>query len=169
MNRSELVIAGGGLTAARAIKAYREADGDGAITLVAEEATLPYHRPALSKRYLRGDTNETPHVEDEAFYREHDVEVLLETQAVAVEPGVRRLRLDNGIRLPYDKLLVATGRRRAAFESREPTSQASSRYARSSTRQRSARRRALPSVPSSSAAASSAWRRPRLCATSAST
>ena len=109
MNRSELVIAGGGLTAARAIKAYREADGDGAITLVAEEATLPYHRPALSKRYLRGDTNETPHVEDEAFYREHDVEVLLETQAVAVEPGVRRLRLDNAIRLPYDKLLVATG------------------------------------------------------------
>jgi 3-phenylpropionate/trans-cinnamate dioxygenase ferredoxin reductase component len=109
MNRSELVIAGGGLTAARAIKAYREAGGDGAITLVAEEATLPYHRPALSKRYLRGDTNETPHVEDEAFYREHDVEVLLETEAVGVEPGVRRLRLDNGIRLRYDKLLVATG------------------------------------------------------------
>jgi 3-phenylpropionate/trans-cinnamate dioxygenase ferredoxin reductase subunit len=50
MTRSQLVIAGGGLTAARAIKSFREAGGEGAITLVGEEATLPYHRPALSKR-----------------------------------------------------------------------------------------------------------------------
>jgi 3-phenylpropionate/trans-cinnamate dioxygenase ferredoxin reductase component len=109
MNSSQLVIAGGGLTAARAIKSYREAGGEGPITLVSEEATLPYHRPALSKRYLRGETNETPHVEDEAFYREHEVEVLLETKVGGVDPGPRRLTLDNGVRLRYDKLLVATG------------------------------------------------------------
>ena len=109
MNGSELVIAGGGLTAARAIKSYREAGGEGRITLVSDEATLPYHRPALSKRYLRGETTETPHVEDEAFYRDHDVDVLLETKVVGVDPGARRLTLDNGIRLRYDKLLVATG------------------------------------------------------------
>jgi NADPH-dependent 2,4-dienoyl-CoA reductase/sulfur reductase-like enzyme len=109
MNGSELVIAGGGLTAARAIKSYREAGGEGRITLVSDEATLPYHRPALSKRYLRGETTETPHVEDEAFYRDHDVDVLLETKVVGVDPGARRLTLDNGIRLRCDKLLVATG------------------------------------------------------------
>jgi NADPH-dependent 2,4-dienoyl-CoA reductase/sulfur reductase-like enzyme len=109
MNGSELVIAGGGLTAARAIKSYREAGGEGRITLVSDEATLPYHRPALSKRYLRGETTETPHVEDEAFYRDHDVDVLLETKVVGVDSGARRLTLDNGIRLRYDKLLVATG------------------------------------------------------------
>jgi 3-phenylpropionate/trans-cinnamate dioxygenase ferredoxin reductase subunit len=109
MARSELVIAGGGLTAARAIKSYREAGGDGPVTLVAEEATLPYHRPALSKRYLRGETNETPHVEDEAFYRDHDVDVLLETRVIAVDAGARRLTLDNGVRLRYGGLLVATG------------------------------------------------------------
>jgi 3-phenylpropionate/trans-cinnamate dioxygenase ferredoxin reductase subunit len=109
MARSELVIAGGGLTAARAIKSYREARGDGPVTLVAEEATLPYHRPALSKRYLRGETNETPHVEDEAFYRDHDVDVLLETRVIAVDAGARRLTLDNGVRLRYGGLLVATG------------------------------------------------------------
>ena len=109
MARTELVIAGGGLTAARAIKSYREAGGDGPVTLVAEEATLPYHRPALSKRYLRGETNETPHVEDEAFYRDHDVDVLLETLVVGVDAGARRLTLDNGVRLRYGGLLVATG------------------------------------------------------------
>lgn len=109
MARTELVIAGGGLTAARAIKSYREAGGDGPVTLVAEEATLPYHRPPLSKRYLRGEINETPHVEGEAFYRDHDVDVLLETRVVEVDAGAHRLTLDNGVRLRYGGLLVATG------------------------------------------------------------
>jgi 3-phenylpropionate/trans-cinnamate dioxygenase ferredoxin reductase subunit len=109
MTTRQLVVAGGGLTAARAIKSYREAGGEGPITLVSEEATLPYHRPALSKRYLRGETYDTPHVEDEAFYRKHDVDVLLETKVVGIDPGTRRLALENGIRLRYDKLLLATG------------------------------------------------------------
>jgi 3-phenylpropionate/trans-cinnamate dioxygenase ferredoxin reductase component len=109
MMKSKLVIAGGGLTAARAIKSYREAGGEGTITLVAQEATLPYHRPPLSKRYLRGETREIPYVEDEAFYREHDVDVLLETAVVGVDPATRSVTLDDGVRLPYEKLLVATG------------------------------------------------------------
>jgi NADPH-dependent 2,4-dienoyl-CoA reductase/sulfur reductase-like enzyme len=53
MTRFELVIAGGGLAGARAIKSYREAGGGGQIALLSKESDLPYHRPALSKRYLR--------------------------------------------------------------------------------------------------------------------
>ncbi|MFL5929776.1 MAG: NAD(P)/FAD-dependent oxidoreductase [Gaiellaceae bacterium] len=109
MTTRQLVIAGGGLTAARAIKSYRDSGGEGGIALVGEEATLPYHRPALSKRYLRGETNATPHVENDEFYGEHGVDVLLETKAAGVDPGSRRLALDNGVQLSYDKLLVATG------------------------------------------------------------
>jgi NADPH-dependent 2,4-dienoyl-CoA reductase/sulfur reductase-like enzyme len=109
MMKSKLVIAGGGLTAARTIKSYRETGGEGTITLVAQEATLPYHRPPLSKRYLRGETREIPYVEDEAFYREHDVDVLLETAVVGVDPATRSVMLDDGARLRYGKLLVATG------------------------------------------------------------
>jgi NADPH-dependent 2,4-dienoyl-CoA reductase/sulfur reductase-like enzyme len=111
MNRRELVIAGGGLAAARAIKSYREAGGEGGITLVGDEATLPYHRPALSKKYLRGETNETPHVEDETFYREHDVDVLLDTRVVGVDPASRSVTVDDRTRLRYEKLLLATGAR----------------------------------------------------------
>ena len=105
----ELVIAGGGLTAARAIKAYREAGGGGRVALVGREATLPYHRPPLSKRYLRGETSETPFVEGEAFYREHDVDVLLGAAVAGVDPDRRAVTLDDGARLRYDRLLVATG------------------------------------------------------------
>ena len=49
----DLVIVGGGLASARAIKSYREAGGDGRIALISRDSTLPYHRPPLSKRFLR--------------------------------------------------------------------------------------------------------------------
>jgi NADPH-dependent 2,4-dienoyl-CoA reductase/sulfur reductase-like enzyme len=107
MTRFELVIAGGGLTAARAIKSYREAGGGGRIVLLSKESVLPYHRPALSKRYLRGETG-APFAEDEAFYRDHDIEVLLETAVTAVDLGVRSVASDGGD-FSYGKLLLATG------------------------------------------------------------
>jgi 3-phenylpropionate/trans-cinnamate dioxygenase ferredoxin reductase subunit len=109
MTRFELVIAGGGLTAARAIKSYREAGGDGRIALLSKESVLPYHRPALSKRYLRGETS-APFVEDDAFYRKRDVEVLLETAVTAVDVGARAVTTDSG-EFAYGKVLLATGAR----------------------------------------------------------
>jgi 3-phenylpropionate/trans-cinnamate dioxygenase ferredoxin reductase component len=108
MKRFELVIAGGGLAAARAVKSYREAGGTGRIALVSDERTLPYHRPALSKKYLRGEKTETPHVEDASFYHDHDVEVLLGAKATGLDPGSRLLTV-GADRLAYEKLLIATG------------------------------------------------------------
>jgi NADPH-dependent 2,4-dienoyl-CoA reductase/sulfur reductase-like enzyme len=108
MNKFELVIAGGGLTAARAIKSYRESGGTGRIALVSKERDLPYHRPALSKRYLRGEITDAPFAEDADFYRDQNVEVLLETAATAVDTQAHTLTTDAGT-LQYDKLLIATG------------------------------------------------------------
>jgi NADPH-dependent 2,4-dienoyl-CoA reductase/sulfur reductase-like enzyme len=110
MNTFELVIAGGGLAAARAIKSYREAGGEGAIALLSHETTLPYHRPPLSKGFLRGATTGDALVEEEAFYRDHDVEVLLGTSVGAVIPRERTVTA-GGERYRYDKLLLATGAR----------------------------------------------------------
>jgi NAD(P)H-nitrite reductase large subunit len=96
MKNFELVIAGGGLTAARAVESYRESGGGGQIVLLSKESDLPYHRPALSERYLRGETAEAPFAEDATFYRDHDVEVLLETTATAVDAGARAVTRDAG-------------------------------------------------------------------------
>jgi NADPH-dependent 2,4-dienoyl-CoA reductase/sulfur reductase-like enzyme len=105
MQKFELIIVGGGLTAARAIRAYRAAGGDGRIALLARERTLPYHRPPLSKRYLRGETEaEQTLVEPEEFYDRARVELLLGTEVASVDP---REQTVCGLR--YDKLLIATG------------------------------------------------------------
>jgi NTE family protein len=107
MNRFGLVIAGGGLAAARAIGSYREAGGARKIALLAGENVLPYHRPALSKRYLRGEVG-PPFVEDESFYPAHDVEVLLATPATGVNVRDRLVSTARGD-FAYEQLLLATG------------------------------------------------------------
>ena len=110
MSEFDLAIVGGGLTAARAIKAYREAGGAGSIALVSADSTLPYHRPPLSKRYLRGQVEcEDTFVEAESFYEDNDVEALLSTEVVAIEPRERAVSTADGRTLRYAKLLIASG------------------------------------------------------------
>src|SRR5919197_4761153 len=110
MSEFELVIVGGGLASARAIKSYREAGGGGRIALVSKDSSVPYHRPPLSKRYLRGETDrEGTLVEPESFYAEQDVELMLERSAERVVPRERRVELAGGDALPYEKLLLAPG------------------------------------------------------------
>lgn len=105
MQKFELIVVGGGLTAARAIRAYRAAGGDGRIALLSKEPTLPYHRPPLSKRFLRGEIDAAQTlVEPQEFYDDNDVELLLGTEVTTLDTREQRV---SGLR--YEKLLLATG------------------------------------------------------------
>ena len=105
MQSFDLIIVGGGLTAARAIREYRGAGGAGRIALLSRETRLPYHRPPLSKRYLRGETEaEATLVEPEEFYEQNGVEVLLGTDVTRVDVHEQSV---SGLR--YGQLLIATG------------------------------------------------------------
>jgi NADPH-dependent 2,4-dienoyl-CoA reductase/sulfur reductase-like enzyme len=108
MEKFDVLIVGGGLASARAIKSYREAGGEGSVGLVSKDSTLPYHRPPLSKKFLRGETDDEPLVEDEAFYADHGVEVMLETAVSSVDVRDRAVQLDSE-RIEYRKLLLASG------------------------------------------------------------
>src|SRR5262245_26925576 len=104
-----IVIIGGGLSSARVVKGYREAGGDAEVLLVSADTVVPYHRPPLSKGYLRGEVErDSVFVEPEAFYAEHDVEVRLDTKVSRVDTSGRAVELD-GDRLPYGRLVVASG------------------------------------------------------------
>jgi NADPH-dependent 2,4-dienoyl-CoA reductase/sulfur reductase-like enzyme len=110
MNEFELVIIGGGLASARAIRSYRESGGEGRILLVSKDSALPYHRPPLSKRYLRGESEARDAlVEPEKFYADNGVEVLLATAAGRVDSGEREVEIGDGARHRYRKLLIASG------------------------------------------------------------
>jgi NADPH-dependent 2,4-dienoyl-CoA reductase/sulfur reductase-like enzyme len=102
----DLVIVGGGLASARAIKAFRESGGEGSIALVSADVDPPYHRPPLSKRYLRGEAErDSVFVEPADFYE--GLTVMLGHTAVGLADG--EVELEGGDRFRYGKLLVATG------------------------------------------------------------
>jgi NTE family protein len=113
MTRFDLVIVGGGLTAARALGEYRAAGGGGRVALLTNENVLPYHRPPLSKRFLRGEADpEDVAVEPPAFYERNDAEVFLGAEVIAVDPHQRTVVTREGTRVGYGKLLLATGTQR---------------------------------------------------------
>src|SRR3954453_6288695 len=105
-----VVVVGAALAGARAVTGLREEGHDGPITLVGAEPHLPYERPPLSKGYLMGkDELDVAFVHPEAWYAEHDVTLRRSTRATAIDRDARRVRLDDGEDLPYDRLLLTTG------------------------------------------------------------
>ena len=105
-----IVIVGGGLASARAIKSYREAGGTGSVFLVTMDEDLPYHRPPLSKRYLRGEQEkEEVLVEQPDFYTQHEVDVSLQTRVELLDTEAKELELSAGARVGYEQLLIASG------------------------------------------------------------
>lgn len=106
----DIAIIGGGLAGARAATELREAGYDGRITIVSDEPELPYLRPPLSKDVLVGKADrDSVFVHPEAWYREHDVDVMLRNAAEHLDVTSKRVHLADGTRLGYDALLLATG------------------------------------------------------------
>jgi 3-phenylpropionate/trans-cinnamate dioxygenase ferredoxin reductase component len=107
----EFVIIGGGVAAAKAAEGLRAAGGEGAAVVLTAEPELPYERPPLSKEFLRGEAGrETTRTHSEAWYRDHDVEVLLATRASTLDPSTRMVTTEVGDQLRYGRgLVLATG------------------------------------------------------------
>jgi 3-phenylpropionate/trans-cinnamate dioxygenase ferredoxin reductase component len=104
------VIVGAGLAGARAAETLREEGYDGRVVLLGAEEERPYERPPLSKEYLRGEAERASAAVHEAgFYAEHDIELRTGTGVTGLDVGARELELESGERLPFDRLLLATG------------------------------------------------------------
>jgi 3-phenylpropionate/trans-cinnamate dioxygenase ferredoxin reductase component len=104
------VIVGASLTGAKAAETLRTEGFDGRLVLIGTEHERPYERPPLSKDYLRGEVGrEQVYVHDEDYYAEHDIELRLGRTAVGLDTSISQVALDDGKRLHYDRLLLATG------------------------------------------------------------
>ena len=104
------LIVGGGLAGALAAQTLREEGFDGRITLLGDEPHRPYERPPLSKDYLQGNADrDSIFVHPEPWYIDHAVELCLGTAVASLDPASRTVTTATGVRLGYDKLLLATG------------------------------------------------------------
>lgn len=104
------VILGGGLAGHRAAMALRQAEFDGDVIIIDAEPVRPYDRTFLSKAFLQGTKqSEDLFFDSEDEYADWEIDLLPGTRATAVDFAARRLRLDSGDTLGFDKLLIATG------------------------------------------------------------
>jgi 3-phenylpropionate/trans-cinnamate dioxygenase ferredoxin reductase subunit len=104
------VILGASLAGSTAAATLRQEGFDGEIVLIGDEPLPPYERPALSKQYLRGELPaDKLLVRPLAFYGEARVTTLFGARATRIAPAERAVELQDGRRVRYDKLLIATG------------------------------------------------------------
>ena len=108
----QIVIAGAGQAAVQTVDTLRRRGFGGQLALVGDEPWLPYQRPPLSKKYLGGGLErERLLIRPAQYFAEHRVQAHLGRRISAIAPRERHVRLDDGLVLPFDALVLATGSR----------------------------------------------------------
>ena len=108
---SNIVIVGGGHAAAQLCAGLVEAGQGARVHLVCEESSIPYHRPPLSKTFLKS-VDEAPQLHRaETWYGEAGITMHLGDPALAIDRASRTVTLRSGMVLDWERLVLATGTR----------------------------------------------------------
>ena len=107
---TKVVIIGAGHAGGTVAALLRQYGHEGPIILAGEEPAAPYQRPPLSKAWLKGEADiEALLLRPESFYAEHGIELRTGVIATAIDPGGRTVTFADGVKEPYDALILATG------------------------------------------------------------
>jgi 3-phenylpropionate/trans-cinnamate dioxygenase ferredoxin reductase component len=110
VTRYENLIVGGGLAGGMIAQEYRESGGEGSIAIIGREPHTPYHRPPLTKEFLRGEKpveEVAMHSADE--WKQLNVELRLSTTVARIDASAHAIELEGGERIEYERLALATG------------------------------------------------------------
>jgi NADPH-dependent 2,4-dienoyl-CoA reductase/sulfur reductase-like enzyme/nitrite reductase/ring-hydroxylating ferredoxin subunit len=105
-----MVIIGGGAAGFAAAERLRREQYQGSIVMLSSDDAPPVDRPNLSKDYLAGTAPEDwiP-LRPESFYPEQGIELRLGVNVTRIDVASREVLLADGGKVPYDRLLLATG------------------------------------------------------------
>lgn len=104
-----VVIAGGGVAAQRCAFALRERGYAGELTLLSAEREPPYDRTLLSKAMIEQRSTEVVPLRGPEAYGEAGIDLRLGARAAALDLAASAVVCADGARVPYDRLVVATG------------------------------------------------------------
>jgi NADPH-dependent 2,4-dienoyl-CoA reductase/sulfur reductase-like enzyme len=118
MQKLKYIILGGGMVAGYAAKELASHGlKSGELAIISGDTALPYERPPLSKGFLSGKDDQTSIlIKGADWYREHGIDVRLNTVIERVDPSKRLLRSNSGEEFEGQHLLLATGARARRLE-----------------------------------------------------
>lgn len=103
------VIIGNSAAAVGTVSGIREFDSTGKITVISDEKYHTYSRPLISY-WLQGKvTDKNIMYRPADFYEKNGVEAILGKRVTKIDVENKAVVLDDGLSVPYDKLMAATG------------------------------------------------------------
>lgn len=105
---SVAVIVGGGPSGATCAETLRSEGYKGRITMIAKENYLPYDRVKISKIGTVTDI-EKLQVRSQQYYQDANIEILRGLTATKVDPEEKIVHLNDGSKVRYNSLYLATG------------------------------------------------------------
>lgn len=105
------VIIGNSTAGIACVEGIRQIDKKNKITIITDETHHTYGRPLISYLLYGKTTEEKMKYRPDSFYKDNNVEVLFGKKARTIDKMNKRVNLDDGSNIKYDKLLVATGSR----------------------------------------------------------
>ncbi len=106
---AKYVIIGASAAGIGAVEAIREVDQQGSITVISDEQCTYYSRPMISE-FVSGkaDVNKMKCRNDD-FWSQNKAEAKTGKKAVAINTAEKTVTLEDGEKVAYEKLLLATG------------------------------------------------------------
>ncbi|NLX62379.1 MAG: NAD(P)/FAD-dependent oxidoreductase, partial [Tissierellia bacterium] len=89
----------------------RRHDKEGNIVLISSEPYLTYYRPKLTEGIFKEHTVSSLLVNDEKWYKDKDIKAILNTTVEKIDIDNNMVYMDDGNKMEYEKLLIATGSR----------------------------------------------------------
>ena len=109
MSDPGIVVLGGGHAASSVLAGLRTEGYSGPLRMVSAESVLPYHRPPLSKAFLKDPAAAHLPLRPDIFYVQQAIDVDLDTTVARIDRSRRALIAADGREIPYDRLVIATG------------------------------------------------------------
>ncbi len=107
--KTRQVIIGNSGAGLSALKAIRQIDADCPITVITDQTERAYS-PVLTTYYIAGKVpREKLFITDGAFYSDLGVDLVAGKRAEAVDTASQKVILEDGSKIDYDNLLIATG------------------------------------------------------------
>lgn len=109
-DKRRYVVIGGGPAGLNCAETLRQSDFRGEVIVLSDEAVIPYDRSLLTKALPVGDASKFA-LRSQEFIEGNDIEYKLSSRVKSVDSKNKKITLQSGEQINYDKLCVASGTR----------------------------------------------------------